>query len=216
MTGVAGFTALVALLLLLTGESLLSVWIFATSLTLIVHTYLFQAIFPDTVTVVLRVMLKFLRLNFEALEAYYPIELPYYQNLGDVVEPSPAFLMAGYQSARFNSNMSISLKFMLVAPLVLLVLALLKDVVTWKCRRKDERHCLRASWARPLWNLYLRVVFLLLLEIAICASLELKATLLDGHGYESPESLVLVGTALLTSLLLLIFVIVVGCQTKIN
>jgi len=71
MSALACFIGIVALMLLVTGDSLLSVWIFATSITLIVHSLVFRVVFPDTVAIVLSVMLKFLRLDFEPLEDYY-------------------------------------------------------------------------------------------------------------------------------------------------
>jgi len=49
MIVLAGAMALLALLLVIAGDSFLPIWIFVTSLTLIVHCVLFRIDLPDNV-----------------------------------------------------------------------------------------------------------------------------------------------------------------------
>jgi len=75
---------LLALVLLIAGDSLLPIWTFLTSLTLIAHTIVFRVKMPDVVFVVLKTMLKFLRFDF------FPLASEGH------VKPPDEFLMAGY------------------------------------------------------------------------------------------------------------------------
>ena len=81
---IAVLLILLALIFLITGDSLLPIWIFLSSLTLIVHTVVFRSELPDVVFVVLKTMLKFLRLDFSPLSSE------------NHVNPPDEFLMAGY------------------------------------------------------------------------------------------------------------------------
>ena len=81
---IAVLLILLALIFLITGDSLLPIWIFLSSLTLIVHTVVFRSELPDVVFVVLKTMLKFLRLDFSPLSSE------------NHVTPPDEFLMAGY------------------------------------------------------------------------------------------------------------------------
>ena len=81
---IAVLLILLALIFLITGGSLLPIWIFLSSLTLIVHTVVFRSELPDVVFVVLKTMLKFLRLDFSPLSSE------------NHVNPPDEFLMAGY------------------------------------------------------------------------------------------------------------------------
>ena len=77
------------LILACTGESLLPIWIFGISLTTIVHTLLFNITMPEDTYVVMKVMLKFLRLDFVTLES------------DEQFFPPTVFTVAGYQSIGF-------------------------------------------------------------------------------------------------------------------
>ena len=84
MIGLAGVLIVLALVLLIARDSLLPIWIFLNTLTLIVHTVVFRSELPDVVFVVLKTMLKFLRLDFSPLSSE------------NHVNPPDEFLMAGY------------------------------------------------------------------------------------------------------------------------
>jgi hypothetical protein len=75
---------LFALVLLITGDSPLPIWIFLNSLTLIVHTVVLKTELPNEVFLVLKIMLKALRLDFLPLDST------------NHVKPPEEFLMAGY------------------------------------------------------------------------------------------------------------------------
>ena len=65
-----------AFLLLIAGDTLLPIWIFVTSLTLIVHTVLFGSELPNDVFIVLKTMLKFLRLDFLSIDTENDVKPP--------------------------------------------------------------------------------------------------------------------------------------------
>ena len=154
-------------LLLLTGGSLLPIWIFITSLTLLVHTVLFGADMPNDVFYVLKVALKFLRLDLMPLDS------------DEDVRPGEKFVLVGYQSTSFLTNMSYLLLGPLALTIALWVLALLKDMVTPRRSQETTQSCCRRSWCQPMMNIFLRVLILLLLEVSICAVLDIKARFVD-------------------------------------
>ena len=84
MATLAGLLILLAFILLLTGDTLLPIWILLNSLTLIVHTAVLSTQLPNEVFVVLKIMLKFLRLDFFPLDSE------------DHLKPPEEFLIAGY------------------------------------------------------------------------------------------------------------------------
>ena len=84
MIGLAGVLIVLALVLLIARDSLLPIWIFLNTLTLIVHTVVIRAEMPDVVFVVLKTMLTFLRLDFFSLAAE------------NHVRPPNEFIIAGY------------------------------------------------------------------------------------------------------------------------
>ena len=155
MAIIAGLMLFLALLLVIAGDSLLPIWIFVTSLTLLVHTVLFRAELPSDVFVVLKTMLKVLRLDFLPLDSE------------SHVPPPDEFLVAGYQSTQFVTNMGYLLLAPLALCLTLWILGLVKDIVTPKAWR--DRSC-----CKPALNMFLRVLILTLLEVCICAGLELR------------------------------------------
>ena len=69
LMNIAGISTMVFLIIaIIAGDSLLPIWIFVTSLTLLVHTAVFTLEFPKDAFVVLKVMLKLLRLDFWPFE----------------------------------------------------------------------------------------------------------------------------------------------------
>ena len=94
MAGISGFLLVFGLLLLALGESLLPIWIFVTSLTLIVHTILFKVTLPEEVFITLKVMLNILRLRFFDTET-----INYYVDIPDT------FIVVNYTSTKFIDNM---------------------------------------------------------------------------------------------------------------
>lgn len=69
---------IVLILLLAMGNSLLPVWIFITSLSLLVHTQLFNVLLSQDCLIIMKVMLKFMRLDFAPVEGN-PLE-PIYED----------------------------------------------------------------------------------------------------------------------------------------
>ena len=94
MAGIGGFLLVFGLLFLALGESLLPIWIFVTSLTLIVHTILFKVTLPEEVFITLKVMLNVLRLKFFETET-----INYYVDIPDT------FIVVNYTSTKFINNM---------------------------------------------------------------------------------------------------------------
>ena len=122
------FVFLVLFLLLLSmGGSLMPVWIFMTSLSLLAHTQLFNFHLPQECLIIMKVMLKFMRLDLT------PVEDDPLETLSEDSPPPYMFQIAGYQSSNFITNMSYPILFALVAPLPLLVLTALKDLLCEIC-----------------------------------------------------------------------------------
>ena len=69
MAIIAGLLVILALLLVIARDSFLPIWIFMTSLNLMVHIVLFRIDLPDNVYLVLKTILKGLRLDFLLLDS---------------------------------------------------------------------------------------------------------------------------------------------------
>ena len=124
-----------ALLLIICGGDLLPIWIFLTSLTLIVHTILFSVSLPDQIFVVLKCMLKFLRLDI--LPAFFP-ELRDYLKYEER-EPPEEFLLAGYESYRYLTSVTDLVLAIFALLIVMWLLSLLKDLFCiGSCCHKSE------------------------------------------------------------------------------
>ena len=171
MKALGGVLLFLLILMVGLGESLLSIWIFTTSLTLIVHTIVFSATVPDDAFVVLRVMLKFLRIDFYSLSTEGQLS------------PTGSFVEAGYTSTLFVTNMGIPLLAIAACPVALWICTLFIDL--WCTQNRANRpekvtKCCRKSWCKIMVNVTLRILFVLLLEISICAMLEIHGRFIQG------------------------------------
>ena len=93
-------------------------------------------------------------------------------------QPPDEFSMAGYRSTQFITNMGYLLLGPLAVCLTLMILGLMKDAVTPKSWH--QRNC-----CKPAFSMFLRVLLLTMLEVCICAGLELRGRFEFGEARES-------------------------------
>ena len=116
MGGVVG--VLMSLMLIAGGDSLLPMWIFATSLTLLVHTVLLCPLLPVPVFIAMKTMLSVLRLDFWPLES------------SQHAHPPSNFYFSGYDSTQFVTNMGAFLLAPFALCFLIWLVALTSDLAT--------------------------------------------------------------------------------------
>ena len=131
MNSLAGLLFLVLIMALASGGSMLPVWLFLTSLSIIAHTILFSIDAIMEPFVVLKTMLKYLRLDLVRITQIDQLDGQDDEEEEQEVElrTRPVFILAGYDdSYRFLDTVTHPVQVILALSFTLWTLCMLKDL----------------------------------------------------------------------------------------